>query len=70
MSYYLECTKCNDRPGHMARQTVCAKCGGVLFVHYSDDLSLGSDWIVTFNPTMWRYSALLPPDPAFRITLG
>ena len=70
MSYYLECTKCNDRPGHMARQTVCAKCGGVLFVHYSDDLSLGSDWIETFNPTMWRYSALLPPDPAFRITLG
>ena len=70
MSYYLQCAQCNDRPQHIAKQTVCTKCGGILFVHYHDDINLETNWIDVSNPTMWRYSALLPPDPQFRITLG
>ncbi len=34
------------------------------------ELDLAKDWIDKSNPTLWRYAALLPPKPQYRITLG
>jgi threonine synthase len=42
----------------------------VLFVEFSGDRELPSDWISVADPTLWRYALVLPPEPRFRISLG
>jgi len=70
MDYVLRCTRCHYVLPTVPRQTVCPRCQGVLFVEFTADQELPSDWISVANPTLWRYARVLPPEPRFRISLG
>jgi threonine synthase len=70
VKYILKCTRCSYVLPTIPKQTVCPRCQGVLFAEFAHEQSLPSDWIATADPTLWRYAFVLPPDPAFRVTLG
>ena len=61
----LACFACGAPHDHRLLQTVCTKCGMPLRVDYALER-----FAFEGPPTLWRYAAVLPIDPAGAVTLA
>ncbi|MGD1993334.1 MAG: threonine synthase [Anaerolineae bacterium] len=70
---HLECALCGEAYAADQLQTLCPDCARPLVARY--DLALARsqtrEELISSEPTMWRYQALLPvQDPAATVSLG